>query len=331
MILKNTKHKQKGKTLIISGIITIIILTLFISQSVAQSSPTDFDLILFTKEGVTHLIGIAKGDMNIGFKATSATGKYVSAEGHTCMYCREGKKSLEKINPTAYAECSTQGTKCCQAPCPSEAVINDDVPYIGQCSPADMGGGGNCWTDGIEPDNPNAPSGSRYCSSACGVASTRMALQTFGLDESSRDLFCGGSDSIYEPGGSFNTRISREARDLGLKKSYTKSGSDWDDVVSAIESGKIVVFSLNDYAGFNGEIKESGSYTSSAKNYAKKNNERCFITGGHYVVMHGGNNDYAIINDPYDPKGICGRNKPVNMVLSKEYVSRVMKSYSVIG
>ncbi|NQU79775.1 peptidoglycan DD-metalloendopeptidase family protein [Candidatus Woesearchaeota archaeon] len=239
---------------------------------------------------------------------TSAAEGMISADSVRCTYCEGGKQLLRSISPQDFARCSSVGNQCCDGPCPSSAIMKSGVEFIGQCTPA-MGEGGDCWHDGVPPERPEGSTdANNYCKSACGVAVTRMALKSFNIEKSSRDLFCGGPDSVYRPGGSNYNKIVEVATNLGLSGSSAQSSIDWNGIVSSIKQGKVVALLLNDHQG-------SGPL------------ERCFETSGHFILLHGASDEYVISHDP-------GRSNPscaVNLVLSKNYIERVGRSYAVIG
>lgn len=231
----------------------------------------------------------------------------VSASTTTCRYCDAGKEILKSINPSAYASCDAGKGKCCTATCPSDAVMKQNVPFISQCDSAKMGAGGDCW------NSQTGLTGDRYCWTACGVATTRMALQAFNLDKSSKDLYCGGPDSIYTPaigkqnGGSWHTKIAGVSQKMGLSNSVAKSGVDWKDITSNIKQGKLVAIVVKD--------KNKGFPL-----------ERCFATDGHFILLDGASDNYVIANDP-GKRTACGE----NIVLSKSYIENAGVRYAVIG
>ncbi|MBW2971473.1 peptidoglycan DD-metalloendopeptidase family protein [Candidatus Woesearchaeota archaeon] len=257
--------------------------------------------------------------------APSSEGTVSASETAVCRYCNKGKDSLRAIDSSA--ACTT--SPCCTGPCPPGAVMKDNVVFIGQCTDA-MGEGSDCWHDGIQPERPaGSRNGEDYCHSACGVATTRMALKSFGIEKTSRELFCGGPDSVYSPGssaeaggGSSYIKIANVAKKAGLVASVAHPSIDWNDIVSNIRDGRVVALLINDYAGSNAE---KGS--ASAKAFADSHNERAFHTGGHFILLYGANDDYVISHDP-------GRSSPdqsMNIVLSRQYVQRAGRSYAVIG
>jgi hypothetical protein len=230
----------------------------------------------------------------------------VSGDAITCRYCNAAKETLKSINSQEYASCISKKSVCCEGPCPPNSIVKD-IDFISQCGP-EMGPGGNCWHDGVAPEA-GPGQGENYCSSACGVAVTRMALDSFGVQKTSQDLFCGGPDSVYQPGGSRAPLIESVAKNAGLENSKVNRDIDWEDIVKNVKEGKVIAFHLDDRRGGGGNL------------------ERSKHSDGHFILLHGANTNYIIANDP-------GRRSPrnaENIVLSQQYVERVGRSYTVIG
>jgi hypothetical protein len=200
-------------------------------------------------------------------------------------------------------------------PCPEGMVVKEGVEFFSQCDPSHMGEGSDCWHDGVPPERPNIDDDSdanSYCESACGVASTKMALHTYGIEKAARDLFCGGPDTVYRPGGSNPGLITEVTGRLGLTTHELKQGVDWDDIVSNILQGKVIVFHLSEPR---------------SEAWRNQNLERSRGSSGHYIFLFGAGDQYVIAHDP-------GRRDPANaanLVLSKEYIEEVGTKYIVLG
>ncbi|MBU0461512.1 MAG: metallophosphoesterase, partial [Nanoarchaeota archaeon] len=238
-----------------------------------------------------------------------------------CHYCSQAKAYIQQLYPEEYQACLSSNDICCEATCPQGSVIKSGVPYINQARAA-MGEGGDCWHDGIPPDRPaGSTAGEDYGGSACGVAALRMALKGHGIDVSSKDLFCGspqGSHTIFlisgggETGGSGPGMMVNAAKALGRPETKFSNVVDWNDIVSSIKQGKVVIFYIGDRTkiGHGGVVQE-----------------RCYTSVGHYIVLLGASDNFVIANDP---GGHCGATGAERMVLSKTFIEGTARGYFVI-
>ncbi|MFH1063790.1 MAG: M15 family metallopeptidase [Candidatus Woesearchaeota archaeon] len=289
----------------------------------------------FSKEKVPSLFMFMADPARLAVQSFAAGKGMVPAETFTCNYCGpKGRETLMTINPSAYSSCPAvkRGSGCCKAACPQGAVIRDQMPYIGQCSAEDMGPGSDCL------------SGTSYCESACGIAASRMAFRSYGIEITSQEMFCGGPNSVIATGGSSIFKIADLSRRIGLAETRNNPGGvfDWNDVVNSVRSGKVVVLSVSDFRGTPydpGMIDKSGktaaqikeekeAMLAAGKKYASDLNERCFNTKGHYLTVYGAGDNYVIINDPYN--AACP-NSVERIVLSREYLERTSKHYVVMS
>ncbi|MFC1753077.1 metallophosphoesterase [Thermoproteota archaeon] len=236
-----------------------------------------------------------------------------AGDGMTCHYCKDAKRYIKDLYPDKYDECLASNRNCCEAPCPQGSVVKSGVPNIQQCSVQAMGAGGDCWHDGAPPErNPGSADAQNYCKSACGVASMKMALSSHNKDVASEDLFCGGSNSVYVPGGSVPNLMVKAAKNLGIAEPKMSRSVSWGDMLSSLKQGRAVVFLVSDKS----KVGRGGVL-----------DERCFVTGGHYILLVGGNDNFAIANDP---GGHCHGDGEERMVLSKSYIEGAGKAYVVI-
>jgi murein DD-endopeptidase MepM/ murein hydrolase activator NlpD/lysophospholipase L1-like esterase len=256
--------------------------------------------------GKTALVQVCRPDA-----AVPAVKGMTVAKGLACNYCNQGKELLKTLDPSAYASC--RGT-CCKGACPSDAVVNNNVPFLSQCTasaagPGEMGPGGDCyyntWTEAEKKAVKHRSD--RYCASACGVAALRMTLKSYNKDKTSKELYCPGPDRIYVPGeGSSTQKIATVAQKTGLTGSGVTWRMNWNDLTSQVKSGKPIVLFVSD-------IKMG--YT-----------ERPYKTTGHYVTVYGASDNYVIAHDP-GRRASAGK----SVVLSKSYVEKAGGRYITVA
>jgi len=226
----------------------------------------------------------------------------ISASGKSCVYCNDAKKYLEEFDSSSFSSCSAS---CCVGKCPSNSLIQKSVTYIDQCS-SSMGGGGDCWHDGVAPERENPASAESYCSSGCGVAATRMAFSSYSYSIESSDLFCGGDKSIYTPGGTSAYKLGVVSKSLGFDSEYRELVK-WDELKAFLLKGKLVILSFdNKLCGVD---------------------ELPYKTSGHYITAIGIHNNFIIANDPFSTSK---RTSGENTVLSKTFVEKCVKRYVAI-
>jgi len=266
-----------------------------------------------------------------------------STAGLFCNYCNVAKEILKSFDPQAYSTCVKSRAYCCKAPCPPDSAIKHNTPFMGQCSYQPQVETENCWKI-------------NYCGNACSSLTTAMAFKSMGFDVPLNQIFCPqgeytsmGPDARGAVTGSTGA-IYKSAKKAGFKNAKIvslpdgqASSSDLDTMATYVSQGNVLAFILSDTRSCpccsakkatkkTPAVPATPEYTA-CRNERAKLNERQFMTGGHFILIHGVGNDYFIANDPYDPSGLTrgGKMVPENLVLSRDYIGRVGRAYVVIG